>query len=57
MPLKKGSSQSTIGKNIRELIRSGRKPDQAKAIAYSTARNSAKKYKKFGKLRKLMKKE
>ena len=57
MPLKKGYDSKSISYNIRELIHSGRKPDQAKAIAYSTARNSAKKYKKFGKLRKLMKKE
>lgn len=37
MPLKKGSSKSTISKNIGELIKSGRPPDQAAAIAYSKA--------------------
>ena len=33
MPLRKGSSKKTIGSNIAELIRSGRKKDQAVAIA------------------------
>lgn len=37
MPLKKGSSKSTIGKNIAALIREGRSPDQAIAIAYRQA--------------------
>lgn len=37
MPLKKGSSQAVISSNIAELIRSGRDPDQAAAIAYKTA--------------------
>jgi hypothetical protein len=37
MPLKKGSSQNTISKNIAELIRSGYSREQAAAIAYSKA--------------------
>jgi hypothetical protein len=40
MPLKEGSSQATISENIAELIRSGRDPDQAKAIAYEKAGKS-----------------
>jgi hypothetical protein len=42
MPLKKGSSQKTISKNIETLVKEGY-PDghgQAGAIAYSTARKS-----------------
>lgn len=37
MPLKKGSSRKVIGENIAELIRSGRKKDQAVAIAMDKA--------------------
>ena len=37
MPLKKGRSKKTISSNIAELVRSGRKKDQAIAIAYSKA--------------------
>ena len=37
MPLKKGSSKKVISSNIAELIRSGRKPSQAAAIAYDKA--------------------
>jgi len=37
MPLKKGKSQSTISKNIGELIRSRYPADQAAAIAYKKA--------------------
>jgi hypothetical protein len=37
-PLKEGSDQKTISENIAELIRSGRDPQQAKAIAYNKAK-------------------
>jgi len=37
MPLKKGSSQKTVARNIRELRRSGRPADQAVAIAMRMA--------------------
>jgi hypothetical protein len=37
MPLKEGSSKPVIYSNIQELIRSGRDPKQATAIAYSNA--------------------
>ena len=37
MPLKRGSSKKTISENIAELIRSGKKRDQAVAIAYDKA--------------------
>lgn len=37
MPLKSGSSQETISKNIEELINAGHDPKQAAAIAYKTA--------------------
>jgi len=46
MPLKKGSSKKTIQKNIATEIRSGKKPSQAVAIAYSAAGKSRKKKKK-----------
>ncbi len=39
-PLKPGSSKRIISQNIAELIRSGRKPDQAAAIAYKQAGKS-----------------
>lgn len=40
MPLKKGSSQETISKNIAQLIRDGYPKDQAAAIAYDKAGKS-----------------
>lgn len=43
MPLKKGSSRKVINENTKELIRSGRKPDQAYAIANSEAKKGKKK--------------
>ena len=38
MPLKKGRSKQVIAENIRTLIREGRPPKQAAAIAYEQAR-------------------
>lgn len=40
MPLKKGKSRKTIGKNIKEMESSGRPMKQAIAAALSTARKS-----------------
>ena len=38
MPLKPGKSKKVIAENIRREIASGKKPEQAAAIAYSHAR-------------------
>jgi hypothetical protein len=46
MPLIPGSGRATIGANIAELIRSGRDPRQAAAIAYRTAKEKPKQQKK-----------
>jgi len=43
MPLKKGSSKKTINANTEELIRSGRDPKQAYAIAQAQARKDRRK--------------
>lgn len=45
MPLKKGRSKKVISENIAELIRSGRKKDQAVAIAMEKAGKSKKRRK------------
>lgn len=37
MPLKKGRSKKVIQENIRMLVREGKDPKQAVAIAYGTA--------------------
>jgi len=48
MPLKRGSSQQTISKNISELRRSGRPVDQAAAIAYRKAGKARRRPQKKG---------
>ncbi len=45
MPLKKGKSKADISANIATEIKSGKKPSQAAAIAYSVAGKSKKKRK------------
>lgn len=45
MPLKTGKSKQAMSYNINELVRSGRPPKQAVAIAYSVKRDSTKKKK------------
>jgi hypothetical protein len=46
MPLKKGSSRTTIAANIRREIKHGKPQKQAVAIALSTARRSKRKAKR-----------
>jgi len=48
MPLKKGYSKKTISQNIGKEIAAGKKPAQAAAIAYNTARSAKKKAGKKG---------
>lgn len=43
MPLIKSSSDAARSKNVAEMIRSGHKPDQAVAAAYSTQREARRK--------------
>lgn len=43
MPLVKGKSKKAISENIRREIKTGKKPSQAAAIAYSVAGKSRKK--------------
>ena len=40
MPLEKGRSKAAIGRNISELVQSGKKQKQAVAIALNTARQA-----------------
>ena len=49
MPLHKGTSKKTIGKNIAEMERSGHKPSQAVAASLNEARKSGAKIPKKGK--------
>lgn len=43
MPLKKGNNKKNVQYNIKKEIESGKKPEQAVAIAYSIANKSKKK--------------
>jgi hypothetical protein len=43
MPLKKGKSKKTAKENIRELIKSGKSPRQAVAIALDVQKKGSKK--------------
>lgn len=49
MPLKKGTSRATIGKNIKEMQASGYPRKQAVAASLDTARRSGAKIPKKGK--------
>lgn len=49
MPLKLGTSHKTFQSNVKEMIASGHKLDQALAAAYSTKRKAEKKYKQRSK--------
>ena len=41
MPLKKGKSKKAFSYNVSELVKSGRPPKQAVAIAYDVKRRSS----------------
>lgn len=45
MPLKKSTSKEAFKSNVKKEIASGKKPNQAVAIAYSVKREAAKKKK------------
>lgn len=49
MPLKKGRSQAVISENIREMIKAGHPPEQAKAAAMRSAGRPRKGKKRKGK--------
>lgn len=49
MPLRKGSSQKVISANIEMLVKEGRDPKQATAIAYRIAGKSKRSKRKHGK--------
>lgn len=57
MPLKSGFSEATITANIKELVDSGRSQEQAVAIAYRSARESARKAGRLDVVRKLQSKK
>ncbi len=42
MPLKKSASKKAFKENVKKEIKSGKKPKQAAAIAYSVQRNAKK---------------
>lgn len=46
MPLKKGKDKKTVKENIREMIKSGKPPSQAVAIALNQAKNTRNQRKK-----------
>jgi hypothetical protein len=46
MPLKRGTSRKVVSENVSELVKSGRKQDQAVAIALDMKRRSKRKAKR-----------
>ena len=57
MPLIKSKSKEALKKNISELVKSGKKVEQAVAIAYSIKRKQSKKGIKNAKQKKTYKKK